>query len=308
MSELDSICRDLTAERRARGVGEQDSDLLGLLIAAGLDDDGIRDELVTMVVAGHETVASALTWTLMLLAENPAAQDRLREEVRALDAAPSPMRLRQELPWTRAVIDESLRLFPPGWVVSRRSTEPDVVAGQAGSGGHDRHHQPVAAAPRRRLVARPARLHAGAVPRRHVHRGPARLRAVRPRAAPVHRSRLRAGGAGGGAGRAAPRPRGHAAAGVAASRHQRVRHPASAWGPHACGCDRSEPGVRAGRAGGDPAGPATGADRPGTGQATAPAAATNASTQRRRPPRCAPPRAGRGSAPCPAAPRGRRTR
>ena len=85
VSELDSICRDLTAERRARGVGEHDSDLLGLLISAGLDDDGIRDELVTMVVAGHETVASALTWTLMLLAENPAAQDRLREEVRALD-------------------------------------------------------------------------------------------------------------------------------------------------------------------------------------------------------------------------------
>ena len=86
--ELDSICRELTAERRARGVGERDSDLLGLLLAAGLDDDGIRDELVTMVVAGHETVASALTWTLMLLAENPAAQDRLRAEVRGLDAAP----------------------------------------------------------------------------------------------------------------------------------------------------------------------------------------------------------------------------
>jgi cytochrome P450 len=130
VTELDSICRDLTAERRTRGVGNDDSDLLGLLIAAGLDDDGIRDELVTMVVAGHETVASALTWTLMLLAENPAAQSRLREEVRGLDANPTPMRLRQELPWTRAVIDESLRLFPPGWVVSRRATEPDVVAGQ----------------------------------------------------------------------------------------------------------------------------------------------------------------------------------
>jgi cytochrome P450 len=131
VEELDTICRELTAERRDRGVGEQDSDLLGLLIAAGLDDDGIRDELVTMVVAGHETVASALTWTLMLLAENPGAQDRLRKEVRALDGPPAPMRLREELPWTRAVIDESLRLFPPGWVVSRRSTEPDVIAGQA---------------------------------------------------------------------------------------------------------------------------------------------------------------------------------
>jgi cytochrome P450 len=129
-------------------VGERDTDLLGLLVAAGLPDDAIRDELVTMVVAGHETVASALTWTLMLLAEHPEAQERLREEVRGSGVGGgvgvggvvggsaelddwTVLGLREDLPWTRAVVDESLRLFPPGWVVSRKATEADSVGGQA---------------------------------------------------------------------------------------------------------------------------------------------------------------------------------
>ena len=126
---LDRICRDVIARRRARGVGEQHADLLGLLMRAGLPDDAIRDELVTMVVAGHETVASALTWTLMLLAEHPAHQDRLRAEVRAAGSVPT-VELRAAMPWTRAVVDESLRLFPPGWVLSRRATAPDVLGGR----------------------------------------------------------------------------------------------------------------------------------------------------------------------------------
>ena len=148
VAALDGICRRLVSDRRARGVGERDTDLLGLLVAAGLPDDAIRDELVTMVVAGHETVASALTWTLMLLAEHPEAQERLREEVRGSgvgggvgvggvvggSAEPDDwtvLGLREDLPWTRAVVDESLRLFPPGWVVSRKATEADSVGGQA---------------------------------------------------------------------------------------------------------------------------------------------------------------------------------
>ena len=129
VTDLDRICRQVIARRRARGVEEQHADLLGLLITAGLPDDAIRDELVTMVVAGHETVASALTWTLMLLAEHPGHQDRLRAEVQASGDV-SAVNLRDRLPWTRAVVDESLRLFPPGWVVSRRSTAPDVLGGR----------------------------------------------------------------------------------------------------------------------------------------------------------------------------------
>jgi cytochrome P450 len=130
VESLDEICRRLVTDRRSRGVSERDTDLLGLLVAAGLPDDAIRDELVTMVVAGHETVGSALTWTLMLLAEHPEAQRRLRDEARAAGYW-TPLRLREQLPWTCAVIDESLRLFPPGWVLSRKATEADSVGGQA---------------------------------------------------------------------------------------------------------------------------------------------------------------------------------
>jgi len=130
VGSLDDVCRRLVADRRERGVSGRDTDLLGLLLAAGLPDDSIRDELVTMVVAGHETVASALTWTLMLLAEHPEAQQRLRAEVRAAGDRTAP-RLREQLPWTRAVVDESLRLFPPGWVISRKAAAADLVGGQA---------------------------------------------------------------------------------------------------------------------------------------------------------------------------------
>jgi cytochrome P450 len=127
---LDAICRQLVTDRRTRGVSERDSDLLGLLVAAGLPDEAIRDELVTVVVAGHENVASDLAWTLMLLAEHPEAQRRLREEARAAGHGTASAQAAQ-LPWTRAVVDESLRLFPPGWVLSRRAAQADSIAGQA---------------------------------------------------------------------------------------------------------------------------------------------------------------------------------
>src|SRR5207244_2008143 len=66
---------ELLAERRQAPSGGDD--LLGLLVDSGLDDEAIRDELVTMVIAGHETVAASLTWTLMLLAEHPEVQARV---------------------------------------------------------------------------------------------------------------------------------------------------------------------------------------------------------------------------------------
>lgn len=128
---LDAITGELIAERRARlavtGGGPSGDDLLGLLLDSGLTDREIRDELVTMVIAGHETVAASLTWTLMLLAEHPDVQERSRAELAGLAGPVGLLHGREQLPWTRALVDEALRLYPPAWVVSRRSTRDDVL-------------------------------------------------------------------------------------------------------------------------------------------------------------------------------------
>ena len=131
---LDVISSELIAERRARGkrlhTGSHGDDLLGLLLDSNLTDGEIRHELVTMVIAGHETVAAALAWTLMLLAEHQPAQDKVRAEL-AGHPGPVPMLGHKEkLPWTRAVVDEALRLFPPAWALSRRSRVDDVLGGR----------------------------------------------------------------------------------------------------------------------------------------------------------------------------------
>jgi cytochrome P450 len=100
------------------------------MLAAGMDDRQIRDELVTFVVAGHETVASSLTWTLDLLARNPSVLVRVHAELTAALGRREPGWADLErLPLLRAVVDESLRLYPPAWVVTRTALADDVVAG-----------------------------------------------------------------------------------------------------------------------------------------------------------------------------------
>jgi cytochrome P450 len=131
---LDASTAEIIAQRRARHgrsvAASHGDDLLGLLLDSELSDAAVRDELVTMVIAGHETVAAALAWTLMLLAEHPAAQDRVRAELAGHAGPVSLTGHRETLPWTRAVVDEALRLFPPAWALSRRSHAPDVVGGR----------------------------------------------------------------------------------------------------------------------------------------------------------------------------------
>ncbi len=131
---LDAASAQIVAQRRERGRrtagGTHGDDLLGLFLDSEMSDAEVRHELVTMIIAGHETVAAALGWTLMLLAEHQPAQDRLRAEL-AAHAGPVPMLgLREALPWTRAVVDEALRLYPPAWTLSRRAHGADVLGGQ----------------------------------------------------------------------------------------------------------------------------------------------------------------------------------
>lgn len=111
-------------------------DLLGMLLEAMTGDDPIprrevRDELVAFMVAGHETAASALMWSLWLLAGDGAAQDRAAGEAAAVlgGAAPTYDDL-DRLPYLRAVVDEAMRLYPPVWLVSRRALVDDVLGGR----------------------------------------------------------------------------------------------------------------------------------------------------------------------------------
>ncbi len=113
------------------------ADLLSLLLGAGagcadagLTDRQVRDEVVTLIVAGHETVASALTWAWWLVAGDPAVGDRLAAEAdTVLDGRPPAASDYAGLPYARQVLDEALRLYPPAWVLSRRALADDVLAG-----------------------------------------------------------------------------------------------------------------------------------------------------------------------------------
>jgi cytochrome P450 len=137
VSTLDDACLGVVRRRRAAGLDPADTDVLALLLRAadaegGLDEREVRDEIVTLVIAGHETVASCLTWALLLLARHPQVQDRLAAELDALPAGRAPAWAELgALPFTRAVVDEALRLYPPAWVITRRALEDDVLDGVA---------------------------------------------------------------------------------------------------------------------------------------------------------------------------------
>jgi cytochrome P450 len=128
---LDAVVYRLIAEHRAAG---DRGDVLSMLLAAR-DDDGsampdaqIRDEVLTLLLAGHETTANALAWAWLLLDQHPAAAARLHAEVDPLPAAPTYDDLGR-LPWTHAVVAETMRLYPPAWIVGRRLLADVPLAG-----------------------------------------------------------------------------------------------------------------------------------------------------------------------------------
>lgn len=111
--------------------------MLDLLLAArdaegqSLSANQVRDQIVTFIVAGHETVASALTWSWSLLAAHPHAQHELQRESDAvLGGRAATFEDYARLPYARAVLDEAMRLYPPAWLITRRSTGPDVLGGR----------------------------------------------------------------------------------------------------------------------------------------------------------------------------------
>jgi len=132
---LDGIVYRIIAERRRRPA--EHDDLLAMLMEArdeqtgeGMSDKQLRDEVITLFVAGHETTAVALAWAWHLLAEHPDAAERVRaEQAGALGSrAPTTADLPQ-LPYARMVIDEAMRLYPPAWVTNRQALADDEICG-----------------------------------------------------------------------------------------------------------------------------------------------------------------------------------
>jgi len=132
---LDDVVYRLIAEGRA--LGSDRGDVLSMLLLARDEDDGsqlgdqqIRDEVMTLLLAGHETTANTMTWTWYELGRNPDALARLDAEVqRVVGARPVTTADLPELPWTAAVIDEAMRLHPPAYIVGRQALCDIELAG-----------------------------------------------------------------------------------------------------------------------------------------------------------------------------------
>ena len=126
----------LMAERRAAGKNEgaPARDLFDLMgdardpeTGAAFTDEQLGDQIATMILAGHETTATALFWALYLLALDPETQEQLAAEVRG--AAVNDASDIERLKFTRAVIDETMRLYPPAFLIARAAAGPDIIAG-----------------------------------------------------------------------------------------------------------------------------------------------------------------------------------
>ena len=126
-ARLDATIYRLIEEHRASGMDR--GDLLSMLLLAHDEDDGgrmtdvqVRDEALTIFLAGHETTANALAWTWYLLSQNPDAEAKFHAELDGVLAGRTPtLDDLPHLPWTRRVLAESLRLYSPAWVVGRRA-------------------------------------------------------------------------------------------------------------------------------------------------------------------------------------------
>ena len=123
--------------KRRQENGEEHPDFLGMLMTARDKETGdamsereLIDEVMTLVVAGHETTASGLNWTWYLLSQHPDVDAKLHAELMAAPADLTPGLAQMEaLAYTHQVIDEALRMYPPGWILSRRTIEADTLAG-----------------------------------------------------------------------------------------------------------------------------------------------------------------------------------
>jgi len=135
VAAFDALVARLVAERRAE-TGDR-GDLLSMLLAArdpetgaGMDDKLLRDEILTIFLAGHETTANALSWCWFLLAQHPEAEARLHAELdRVLGGRTPGFADLAELKYTRMIFDEALRLYPPAHTIARTALGEDHLGG-----------------------------------------------------------------------------------------------------------------------------------------------------------------------------------
>ena len=133
------ICRII--DERIGAPHDEPGDLLDVLLAGGMDAHPlsraeIRDEVMTLLVAGHETTANVLTGVLALLSRHPAARERLVAEVDEVLGGRDPQASDLDaLSWAQAVVSESMRLYPPAWHVERDVVQDDNISGIAVSAG-----------------------------------------------------------------------------------------------------------------------------------------------------------------------------
>lgn len=133
--QLDRIVHELIAHRRKQGVG--DNDMLDRLLAArdaetgeGMSETQLRDEIVTLLLAGHETTGTAIAWTMYLLSQHPQVEAQLVAELGStLSGAPATSADLIRLPYLKQVMQESLRLYPPIWAIARQNTEQIELGG-----------------------------------------------------------------------------------------------------------------------------------------------------------------------------------
>ncbi|HEY2155527.1 MAG TPA: cytochrome P450 [Isosphaeraceae bacterium] len=135
IGQLDAIIFRIIASRRA--TGEDRGDLLSMLLKARDEDDGtrmtdrqLRDEAMTLFMAGHETTANTLAWVWYLLATHPEVEEKLHSELdRVLDDRPPTFDDLPQLSYAEHVVSEALRLYPTVWLLGREATEPCEVGG-----------------------------------------------------------------------------------------------------------------------------------------------------------------------------------
>ena len=139
---LDKLVYDIIRRFHSGEAGHCGDTLLGMLMAArdpetgqGMSDRQLRDEIVTLYLAGHETTANMLIWTFYLLSRSTDVRDRLEQELDSLSEGPLSLSALKGLDYAPRVLSEALRLYPPAWTIARNVIDDDEVCGYRVPGG-----------------------------------------------------------------------------------------------------------------------------------------------------------------------------